>query len=400
MGVLANRLSKAARTPGIGYPHIGWAPPAGYVQASSSGVIVNEDKANTVAAWFAGVRAIAQDVSTLPLITYRRVGDAKERATDHPMYRLLKVAPNPEMTSVTWRETAMGHLLNWGNAYAERELDTRGRTIALWPLRPDRMRVKMRDGKKVYFYRVTETAAETELESRRVFHIPGMGYDGLVGHPLLTLARETLGQTIGLRDYQGRVLANDARPGVILTHPKELSDQARTNIAKSWEDAHGGFNNAGRTAILEEGMTVTALGLPRSDMLFIEGQKWQVSEVARWLRLAPHKLGDLDRATFSNIEEQNIDYVASTLQPWAAKWEQQINKDLLFRNDMYAEHLMDAALRGKTLDRYQAFAIAVQNKAMTPNEWRAFENWNPVPWGDDPVLTPNNSAQEAEGATA
>ena len=400
MGVLANRLSKAARTPGIGYPHIGWAPPAGYVQASSSGVIVNEDKANTVAAWFAGVRAIAQDVSTLPLITYRRVGDAKERATDHPMYRLLKVAPNPEMTSVTWRETAMGHLLNWGNAYAERELDTRGRTIALWPLRPDRMRVKMRDGKKVYFYRVTETAAETELESRRVFHIPGMGYDGLVGHPLLTLARETLGQTIGLRDYQGRVLANDARPGAILTHPKELSDQARTNIAKSWEDAHGGFNNAGRTAILEEGMTVTALGLPRSDMLFIEGQKWQVSEVARWLRLAPHKLGDLDRATFSNIEEQNIDYVASTLQPWAAKWEQQINKDLLFRNDMYAEHLMDAALRGKTLDRYQAFAIAVQNKAMTPNEWRAFENWNPVPWGDDPVLTPNNSAQEAEGATA
>ena len=392
MGALARRLGRKA---GIGYPNTGWQPYPGYQRASSTGVVVTEDKANTVAAWFAGVRVIAQDISALPLITYRRTGRKKDRATDHPMYRILKEAPNPEMTSVVFRETLQGHLLNWGNAYAERELDNMGRTIALWPLRPDRMTVGLDDnGKRKYEYQVRPGAAATLLEPKRVFHIPGIGFDGLVGHSLLSLARETLGQTIALRDYGGRVLENDARPGVILTHPNTLSDPARKNLEKGWEDNHGGFNNAGRTAILEEGISVTTLGLPRQDMLFIEGQKWQVSEVARWLRLAPHKIGDLERATFSNIEEQNIDHVSSTLMPWTVKWEQQIDLDLLPEPDIFAEHLMDAALRGKTLDRYNAFAIAVQNKAMTPNEWRAFENWNPVDWGDDPVLTPNNSAPE------
>jgi len=394
MGALASRLGQKAA--GIGYPNPGWQPLPGY-SISSGGVTVTEDKANTVAAWFAGVRAIAQDVATLPLITYRRVGDAKVRATDHPMYRVLKETPNPEMTSVVFRETLQGHLLTWGNAYAERELDRAGRTIALWPLRPDRMLVSLDErGRRKYEYVVKLGTAPVPLAPSRVFHIPGMGYDGLVGHSILSLARETLGQTIALREYESRVLENDARPGVILKHPNTLTDTARTNIMKSWEDNHGGLSNAGRTALLEEGMDVTALGLPRNDMLFIEGQKWQVTEVARWLRIAPHKIGDLERATFSNIEEQSVAHVTDTLMPWTVKWEQQIDKDLLPEDDIFAEHLMDAAMRGKTLDRYEAFAIAVQNKAMTPNEWRRFENWNPVPWGDDPVLTPNNNA---EGAT-
>ncbi len=398
MGLFAQRM--AERKAGVGYPNTGWPPLPGFHQASSTGVVVTEDKANTIAAWFAGVRIIAQDISTLPLITYRRDGKSKERATDHPMYRILHEQPNPEMTSVVWRETSMGHLLNWGNCYAERELNNLGQTIGLWPLRPDRMKVTPDGSKRRYEYTIRPGTAAVELEAKRVWHIPGMGFDGLVGHSLLSLARETLGQTIALREYGGRVLENDARPGVILKHPATLTDKAIANIKQSWVDEHGGFSNAGRMAVVEEGMDVETLGLPRSDLLFIEGQKWQVSEVARWLRLAPHKLGDLERATFSNIEEQNIDHVSSTLRPWAARWEQQIGKDLLPEPDIFAEHLMDAALRGNTLDRYNAFAIAVQNKAMTPNEWRQFENWNPVDWGDEPVLTPNNSAEPAAEVVA
>ena len=386
MGLLASRLARKA-----GYPDTGWAPPGGWARTAYTGEVITEDKANTVAAWFAGVRAIAQDVSTLPLITYRRSGDARDRAYDHPMYHILHDAANPQMTSVVFRETLQGHLLTWGNGYAERELDLAGRTIALWPLRPDRMTVTLDGGKRKYEYQVRSGTAPIELDPARVFHIPGMGFDGLIGYSILTMARETLGQTTALREYGGRVLQNDARPGVILRHPSTLSPDAKKNITASWEDQHGGFSNAGRTAILEEGMDVTTLGLPRQDMLFVEAQKWQVAEVARWLRLAPHKIGDLERATFSNIEEQNIDHVSSTLRPWCTRWEQQIDKDLLPEPDVFAEHLMDAALRGKTLDRYQAYAVAVQNKAMTPNEWRGFENWNPVEWGEDPILTPNNS---------
>jgi len=398
MGFIAQRLGRKA---GVGYPSVGWGPPRGWSQSTSTGIVVNQDKADTVAAWFAGVRIIAQDISTLPLITYRRSGRDKKRATDHPMYRILRERPNPEMTAVVWRETAMGHLLNWGNAYAERELDRVGRTVALWPLRPDRMVVTIgEDGKRQYMYQVTEGTGHVPLAAERVFHIPGMGFDGLIGYSLLTLARETLGQTIALREYQGRVLENDARPGIVLRHPATLSDPAIANIKKSWLDEHGGFSNAGRMAVVEEGMEVTELGLPKTDMLFIEGQKWQVSEIARWLRLAPHKLGDLERATFSNIEEQNISHVSETLRPWAVRWEQQIDKDLLPEDNIFAEHLMDAALRGNTLDRYTAFSIAVQNKVLTPNEWRQFENWNPVDWGDEPVLTPNNSAAPAGGTIA
>lgn len=394
MGLFASRWSER-KAAGVGWPNTGWAPPLGIIQTSTNGITVTHDKANTVAAWFAGIRNVSQDVSTLPLITYRRVGDSKIRATDQRIYSILHDAPNPRMTSVVFRETMQGHLIGWGNCYAEKEVDRRGRVLALWPLRPDRMRVSLDNGGVKYEYQVKAGAAYIELDPERVFHIPGMGFDGLVGYSLLTLARETLASSMGLREYSDRVAANDARPGVILTHPNTLSDAARTNLEKSWEDKHGGLSNAGRTAVLEEGITVTNLGLPREDMLFIEGQKWQVSEIARWLRLAPHKIGDLERATFSNIEESNLDHVSSTLMPWTVRWEQAIKKDLLPEPDMFAEHLMDAALRGKTLDRYQAYAIAVQNKAMTPNEWRAFENWNPVPWGDEPIETPNNTVNSA-----
>lgn len=393
MGLFAERW--ADRKGGIGYPNVGWAPYFG-ASVASTGVAITQDRALTVAAYYAGVQVIAQDVSKLPLILYRRVGRAKERAKDHRLYSVLHDAPNPEMTSIVFRETLQGHLLTWGNAYAEKELDRSGRTIALWPLRPDRMEVRLTDTGREYWYRVRETSVAVRLEQKRVFHIPGLGFDGLVGYSPLHMARETLANSIALREYGSRVLERDARPGVILTHPKTLSDTARDHLKDSWQATHGGFTNAGRTAVLEEGITVTTLGLPREDMLFIEGQKWQVSEVARWLRLAPHKIGDLERATFSNIEEQNIDHVSSTLQSWLTRWEQQIDKDLLPEPDLFAEHLMDAALRGTTLERYQAYQTAINSKAMTPNEWRELENWNPVPWGDEPISTPNNSAPTEE----
>ncbi len=391
MGLIAQRLGRKASHQ-VGYPATGWRPPMGISGVTATGVTITQDRANGIAAWYAGVSRISKDVAKLPLITYRRDGRNKERATDHPMYRLLKTEPNPEMTSIVWRESAMGHLINWGNAFAERELNGNGETVRLWPLLPDRMRVEREEGQRVYYYRIRPEVAEVRLTADRVFHIPGYGFDGLMGYPLMTLARETLGQTIALREYQSRVLANDARPGVILSHPGTLSDPARKNIEESWADNHGGFSNAGRSALLEEGMTVTALGLPRQDMLFVEAQKWGVAEAARWLELAPHKIGDLSHATFSNVTESNLDHLSSTLMPYLVKWEQQIDKDLLPEPDMFAEHLLDAVLRGNALERYQGFAIMAANKALTPNEWRAFENMNPVDWGDEPIETPNNSA--------
>ena len=392
MGVLVARLA-AAKSTGIGYPNVGWAPPPGWVGTSATGVMVNDEKARGVAAWHAAVRVISEDVASLPLILYRRNGRNKDRATDHPLYPVLHDAPNPEMTSFQLRELLQSHLLTWGNAYAEKELNGSGRVVALWPLRPDRMEVSRgSDGRRRYAYRVRDIEAPTPLPADRVLHVAGLGFDGLMGYSVLAMARETLGLSIALREYGARVLANDARPSVALKHPGILSDKAKLNIQTSWEGRYGGFSNAGRAAVLEEGMDIKAIGFPPEDVQFIESQRWQVAEIARWHRLAPHKIGDLERATFSNIEEQNIDHVTSTLRPWCVRWEQALGLSVIRDPSLFAEHLLDGLLRGKTLERHQAHALAVQNLAMTPNEWRAYENQNPVPWGDEPVRTPNNSA--------
>jgi len=403
---LADRLNAyalAGLKAGLGYPNPGWAPTPSSQVAAATGVMVTDERARGVAAWTMGVRVLAEDVAGLPLIVYRRGTDAagrptKERDPSHPAYRILHDSPNPEMTAFVFRETLMGHLVAWGNAYAEKELDGDGQVVRLWPLRPDRMAVRIDPdtGLRTYDYTVRPGTAPVRLPRSRVFHIPGLGFDGLVGYSPLRMARDTLGTAIALREYGARVLERDARPSIALRHPLSLSDAAKERIRDSWVATYGGFTNAGRTAVLEEGMDVKEMGFPPEDIQFLESQRFQVTEVARFLRLAPHKLNDLEHATFSNIEEQNIDHATSALRAWCVRWEQQADKDLLGGSpDHFAEHLLDAFLRGRTLERYQAYAVAVQNKAMTPNEWRALENWDPVPWGDDPVETPNNSAQGA-----
>lgn len=391
-----NRYAVEQLKSGIGWPNPGWAPPTGYVVAASTGTVINEDRANTVAAWYAGVRKISQDVAKAPLHTYRRTGRVTEKATDDPIYALLHDAPNPEMTSMVFRETLQAHAIAWGNGYAEKELNGQGRTIGLWPLRPDRMEVAWEGGRRVYYYRQTATSKPIRMTADRVFHLPGLGFDGLVGYSVLRLARETLAAAINLRDYGNRVVGNDARPGVVLTHPSTLSDTARANIKDSWEEANR-RDGPGRTALLEEGISLTTLGFPPEDVQFLESQQWQVTEVARWLDIAPHKIGDLSRATFSNIEEQNIDHVVSTLGAWYVRWEQQLNKDVVPR-PLFCEHNLDAQLRGKTLERAQANVLKINAGAMVPNEWRDQDNQNPLPWGDDRVNTPNNTAGASASA--
>jgi len=385
-----SRYAVESMKSGIGYPNPGWAPPSGHVGTSTSGVTINEDRANTVSAWYAGVRVISEDIAVAPLHVYRRTGRVTEKATDDPVYALLHDAPNPEMTSFTFRSTLQAHALAWGNGFAEKELSVSGRTVALWPLRPDRMEVRWEGGTRVYYYTPTVGATAIRIEARRIFHLPGLGFDGLQGYSVLRMARETLGSAIALRDYGNRVVKNDARPGTVLHHPGTLNDKARENLKRGWTEANQ-REGAGRTALLEEGITLSTFGYPPEDVQFLESQQWQVTEVARWLRVAPHKIGDLSRATFSNIEEQNLDHVTSTLRAWFVRWEQQLDKDVL-PPGLFCEHNLDAQLRGRTLERAQAWVAKIGIGAAVPNEWRESDNQNPLEWGDDRVSTPNNTS--------
>jgi HK97 family phage portal protein len=377
---------------GVGWPNVGWQPPAGHT-GDSIAATVNQNTAMGVGAFTAGIRLIAEDIASMPLITYERLDKGKRRAPEHPAYAMLHDSPNPEMTSMVFRETGVGHLYSWGNWYAEKELNGNGVPVRLWPLRPDRMRVEVsrETGRRVYRYQLPDGTG-VELPARNVFHVPGWGFDGLIGYSRVTLMRRALESAMVASEYGLRTLANDARPGVTILHKEQLTPTAKKNIADSWDEQHKGLSNAQRTAVLDEGMTLEDTGFSPEDAQFLESKQWSTVEVAQGLRLAPHKLSDFTRATFSNIEEANIDHVVGTLGPPVTRIDQQINKDIIGDPRFFTEHLMDALLRGKTLDRFNAYRLASGGASwMNVDEIRAAENLNPLPDGAGEVyLAPLN----------
>jgi HK97 family phage portal protein len=369
---------RALKAAALGYPNPGWAPPYG-MAADSIATPINQNTAMGVPAFTAGIRLIAEDIASMPLITYERLAKGKRRAPEHPAYAMLHDSPNPEMTSMVFRETGIGHLYSWGNWFAEKELDGQGTPVRLWPLRPDRMRVEFaRDtGRRIYKYRLPN-GDMVELPAARVFHVPGWGFDGLIGYSRVTLMRRALEAATIASEYGLRTLANDARPGVTILHPQQLEKAARENIANSWDERHKGLTNAQRTAVLDEGMTIEATGFSPEDAQFLESKQWSLVEVAQGLRLAPHKLSDFTRATFSNIEESNIDHVVGTLGPPVKRIEQQINKDIIGDPRHFAEHLMEGLLRGKFADRVAGEVQLRLNGLATEDELRDVENRNPL----------------------
>lgn len=389
MGIFVKAAMKAA---GVGWPNVGWQPPAGY-SGDSIAATVNQNTAMGVGAFTAGIRLIAEDIASMPLITYERMERGKRRAPEHPAYAMLHDSPNPEMTSMVFRETGVAHLYSWGNWYAEKELNGNRVPIRLWPLRPDRMTVELDAGKRVYKYRLPDGSGVI-IPAERMFHVPGWGFDGLVGYSRVTLMRRALESSIVATEYGLRTLANDARPGVTILHKEQISKAAKANIAESWDEAHKGLTNAQRTAVLDEGMTIESTGFSPEDAQFLESKQWSLVEVAQGLRLAPHKLSDYTRATFSNIEEANIDYVVGTLGPPCVRIEQQIGKDILGPGRFFSEHLQDALMRGKTLDRFTAYRLATNGAAwMNADDVAEIENRNPLPDGKGQIyLAPLNSS--------
>jgi HK97 family phage portal protein len=368
------------------------------LKPTASGVEVTTEGSLSSVAVYACVRILAETVASLPLIVYERQGKGKDRAVKHPLYTLLHDLPNKEMTSFELRETLMGHVALWGNAYAEIEYNKAGRIIGLWPLRPDKVEVKRVNGQLIYYVKVN---AETiPLAKQQVLHLRGLGSDGVKGYSPITLARQAIGLTLATEEFGARFFGNGARPGLILEHPGQLSETAQGRLKAAIGREHQGLSNAHRLMVLEEGMKVHEVGIPPEDAQFLETRKFQTTEIARLYRIPPHMLADLERATFSNIEHQSIEFVTHTIRPWLVRWEQAINRDLLLpteRSTYFAEHLIDGLLRGDIASRYQAYSIGRQNGWLSANDIREKENMNPIE-GGDVYLIPLNMipADEAE----
>nr|WP_236842376.1 phage portal protein [Boudabousia tangfeifanii] len=336
---------------------------------------------------YACVRILAEAVASLPLHLYQeREGSTggSERAVGHPLYRVLHDEPNAEMTSFVFRETLMTHLLLWGNAYAQVIRNGRGEVIGLYPLLPSQMVVD-RDpdtGLLRYTYR-PQTAGKPPvvvLSPADVLHIPGLGFDGLVGYSPIQMARNAIGMGLACEEYGARFFANGAAPGGVLEHPGTIRDPAR--VRESWQSTFGGSENAGKIAVLEEGMKYTPIGISPEQAQFLETRKFQINEIARIFRIPPHMVGDLEKSSFSNIEQQSLEFVKYTLDPWVIRWEQALTKTLLTGADREKYSIafnLEGLLRGDYASRMQGYAVARQNGWMSANDIRQLENLDLIP---------------------
>jgi HK97 family phage portal protein len=364
-------------------------------EPNSSRIDVNEYTALNYSAFWAATSTISGDVSSLPLIFYKRLkGGGKERYTDHPLYKVLHDEPNPEMSSMAFREAMQAHVLIWGNAYAEIERDAAARPVHLWPLTPDRVSVQRTSEGVTYRVR-SKQGSEVVLPARDVLHIPGLGFDGLQGYSVVAKARESLGLGLATERFGGSFFGNGSTFGGILTHPQTLGDEAAKSLRESVNSRHTGVENAHRFMILEEGMSYQALGIPPNEAQFLETRKFQITEIARWFSIPVSKLREMDNSSVrANIEHEALDYLTSTLRRWLVKWEQEINRKLISpreRGIQFAEHLVDGLLRGDAAARNSAYAIGRQWGYLCVDDIRELENLNPLPDGAGKIfLVPSN----------
>ena len=349
--------------------------------ASSSGRRVTERTAMQMTAVYSCVRILSETLASLPLHIYESSETNSRKATKHPLYKVLHDEPNPEMTSFIFRETLMTHLLLWGNAYAQIIRNGKGEVLALYPLMPDRMRVDRDEyGQLYYEYMLSDSDANAKesgavrLSTQDILHIPGLGFDGLVGYSPIAMAKNAIGMAIATEEYGAAFFANGATPSGILTHPGVIKNPEV--MRESWSKGFGG-RNSHKVAILEEGMNYTPISIAPNEAQFLETRKFQLNEIARIFRVPPHMVGDLEKSSFSNIEQQSLEFVKYTLDPWVSRFEQAMTRRLLTDDEKkkyYIKFNVDGLMRGDYQSRMNGYATARQNGWMSANDIRALEN--------------------------
>ena len=348
---------------------------------TTSGKAVNERTAMQTSAVYACVRILSESIAGLPLHVYRYTSDGgKERTSLHPLYRLLHDEPNREMTSFVFRETLMAHLLLWGNAYAQIIRDGRGYPVALYPMLPDRMSVD-RDSQGELVYTYQSDKGQVKLRKESVLHIPGLGFDGLIGYSPIAMAKNAVGLALATEDYGAAFFANGANPGGVLEHPGVIKPEQADRLRESWATQFGGAN-AHKVAVLEEGLKFHQMSIPPEQAQFLETRKFQINEIARIFRVPPHMVGDLEKSSFSNIEQQSLEFVKYTLDPWVVRWEQSLQQSLILPSEKSAVFIrfnLDGLMRGDYQSRMQGYSVGIQNGFYSVNDVRGLEDLNLLP---------------------
>ena len=363
---------------------------------TTSGARVSADSAMRLAAVYACVRILSETMAALPVVMYRaRADGSKDIVTDHWLHRLLGCRPNRYQNAFEWREMLQGHLVLRGNAYNRIMANSRGEILELMPIHPDRIRMELTPVGD-YRYRVTDRLGnESVLPRGEIWHLRGLSSDGMMGLSPIELARESLGMALAAQDYGARFFANDAKPtGGWIEFPGSFKDaEAKKVFRESYQQAQSGANR-GKVLVLENGMKFHEVGVTNRDAQFLELRKFQITDIARLFRVPPHMIADLDRATFSNIEQQSLEFVMHTMTPWAERWEASIESELMLDGEeLEVEFDFGNLMRGDAASRAAYYQSGIQNGWLTRNEARVAENLNPIDGLDEP-LRPLNMIEE------
>jgi HK97 family phage portal protein len=350
---------------------------------SQTGVVVDQSTVFNLSTVYACINAIAQTVGSLPLVLYKRVGEGKERATEHYLFDILRNNPNPNILPSAFKEAIMGNVLTRGNGYAEIEFDVMGRPLALWPIASSRVR-PVQVGTELS-YDITLENKIARVPAHRIFHVPGLSFNGIEGVTPIEISREAFAMALSNQEYAARFFKNDANPGGILKHPAKLASDAYDRLKKQTENMHMGLEKKHRFMLLEGGLTWEKTGLSPADSQLLEERKFSVTDIARMFRVPPHIIADLERATFSNIEMQSIEFLTYCIMPWLVKFQEAIQKRVIpavDKSKYFAEYLVNALLKGDTKTRFEAYGIGLDRGFLSINDVRAMENMNEVEGGD------------------
>jgi HK97 family phage portal protein len=367
--------------------------------ATPTGITITPENALNSTTVFQAIRFLSFMLASLPLITYQKSGEDRQRATKHPLYYLLHDQPNEEMTSFDLISLLASHVFGRGNGLAEIVYGMSGQVEALWPLRVDRVQLVRNTNYELrYIVTLPEKFGSEQrvLRPEQVWHLRGLTKEGLWGLSVLAMHRNAVALAQATEQYGSAYFGNGAEPGVVLKHPGTLDDDVHDRITESWEQAHMGLNQAHRAAILEEGMSIEKIGFNPQDSQFLETRKFQVIEVARMFGIPPHLLFELSNATFTNIEQQSLELLKYHLRPWLVSFEQQIKRSLLLERERkagyYSEFLVDAIERGDLSTRFTAYVSGLGQGVFTINDVLRKENMNTIGKMGDSRLVPMNMA--------
>lgn len=361
---------------------------------TASKVNVNERTALSLAAFFACIKVIAETKASLPIHVYEYSANGRGRVTkhdarvmQHDVAGILGTEPNPDQTPMVWAEFRQAQCLCSGNSFTEIVLDNRGRASSLIP-RPWQDVEVFRGDDGELLYKVSDATGGTRtLDRSQMLHVPAMG-NGIIGWSPIRMHAETLGIALGADRFAATYFGNGVKPSIVLSTPGALDPEVKKRLEADLDQRYTN-ENSHRALIAEGGVTVTPLTVPMNEAQFLESRIFELQEIARIFRVPPHMIGDLSRATFSNVEAQDLSFEKHTIRPWLVRDEQELNRKLFPRSEwgrFYVKHNVDALLRADVKTRFEAYKTAILCGIRTQNECRALEDLDPVDGGDRLLL--------------